>query len=424
MEKLYQLRQQHAAACDELEELYENPKAFERKAAEIADLAEKIKRIDRSRTIARTSLEQEHNVGVGALAGQKWHSPRPSADGKWKNFGENLQAIARGCANGGIVDERLVRAPFGAGETDPSAGGFLVDVDFANTILTRAYDMGEIAQRLFRLPISAGANGIKIPGVDEQSRATGSRWGGVQSYWVAEGDSVTATKPKFRLIELDLKKLMSVWYVTDEMMADAVALTGIANQAFAEEIMFMIEDSTIHGSGAGMPEGLLRAPATVTVAPEKGQTPATFLWENVVNMWANMWARSRRNAVWFINQEIEPQLYQLRQVVGTGGMPIYLPQGGASGVPYASLLGRPVIAVEYCEAPGTPGDVILADYSQYVMADKNAMQQMSSIHVRFLTDEMTFRLTYRCDGEPIWHTPLTPFRGTQLRTPFVILGQR
>ncbi len=175
----------------------------------------------------------------------------------------------------------------------------------------------------------------------------------------------------------------------------------------------------------GLPKNaLLHAPATVTVAAEKSQTPGTFLWENVVNMWANMWARSRQNAVWFINQEIEPQLYQLRQVVGTGGMPIYLPQGGASGVPYASLLGRPVISVEYCEAPGTPGDVILADYSQYVMADKNAMQQMSSIHVRFLTDEMTFRLTYRCDGEPIWHTPLTPFKGTQLRTPFVILAQR
>lgn len=408
MDKIYQLRMKHAAALDELDAVYDNPRAFDKKAAEISALADQIKRAEAAQNLARGLASPTSNTENGS---------------KWKNLGENLLAIARAC-NHGTVDDRLIRAPFGSGETDPAGGGFLVDVDFANTILTRAYDMGEISRRVFRLQISANSNGIKIPGVDEQSRATGSRWGGVQSYWVAEGDAVNSTRPRFRIIELDLKKLMAVWYVTDELMADGAALTGIANQAFSEEIMFMIEDSIIHGTGTGMPQGILAANATVTVAAENGQAPGTFLWENALKMWANAWARSRQNMVWLINQEIEPQLYQLRQVVGTGGQPVYLPQGGASGAPYATLLGRPVIAVEYAEAPGTPGDVMLVDLSQYVMADKNAMQQMSSIHVRFLTDEMTFRLTYRCDGQPIWHTALQPFRGSMLRSPFIILAGR
>jgi hypothetical protein len=51
----------------------------------------------------------------------------------------------------------------------------------------RAYTMGEILARIQKLSLSTSANSIKIPAVDEQSRVTGSRWGGVQSYWVGEG---------------------------------------------------------------------------------------------------------------------------------------------------------------------------------------------------------------------------------------------
>ena len=37
-----------------------------------------------------------------------------------------------------------------------------------------AHDMGEILARVSKTPISANSNGLKIPGVDETSRATGS----------------------------------------------------------------------------------------------------------------------------------------------------------------------------------------------------------------------------------------------------------
>ncbi len=67
---------------------------------------------------------------------------------------------------------------------------------------------------------------------------------------------------------------------------------------------------------------------------------------------------------------------------------------------------------------------MLADLSQYLVADKQAMQQAASVHVRFIYDEMTFRLTYRVDGQPAWHTALTPYQGTQTKSPFVILAQR
>ena len=109
-------------------------------------------------------------------------------------------------------------------------------------------------------------------------------------------------------------------------------------------------------------------------------------------------------------------------------VPVFLPAGGISAAPYATLFGRPIIPVEYAAPLGTPGDIVLADLSQFVLADKNEVQQASSVHVRFLTDEMAFRVTYRVDGQSIWRAPLTPYQTSsatpQTKSPFIVLAQR
>jgi HK97 family phage major capsid protein len=350
---------------------------------------------------------------------------RPEKEKHWNSLGEQMHAIARHyLSKGDNSDPRLIRAPTGAGEVDPTGGGFLVQTDFASAIFMLAHDMGDIISRVNKIPISATSNALKINGIDETSRATGSRWGGVQSYWLGEGGSVTATKPKFRQILFDLKKLMSVMYMTDELLQDSTALTAIAGQAFSEEIMFMTEDAIWEGSGAGMPLGLINSPAVISVAKETGQKAATIVKENLDNMWSRMWVRSRANSVWTINQEIEPQLLGLNQAVGTGGQMVYLPPGGMSAAPYATLYGRPVIATEYNAALGSVGDIGLVDLSQYTLVDKNGIQAATSMHVAFLTDEMVFRVTYRVDGQPMWHSAITPFKGSTTKSPFITLAAR
>jgi HK97 family phage major capsid protein len=347
------------------------------------------------------------------------------AQKQFRNFGEQLQAVFQHyVSKGSSTDSRLVRAPTGAGEVDPTGGGFLVQTDFSATVFMLAHDMGEILGRVNKIPISANANGIKIPGVDETSRATGSRWGGVQSNWVAEGIIGTESRPKFRLVEFDLRKLISKMTVTDELLQDSTALTTIAAQAFSEEIMFMTEDAIFEGTGAGQPLGIINAPALVTVAKEVGQAAGTIQLENINKLWARLWARSRKNAVWLINQDCEPQLYQLNQVAGVGGMPVYIPPGGVQNAPNSLLFGRPVIATEYSSVLGAPGDIALVDLSQYTIVDKGGVQMATSMHIAFDTDEMRFRITYRVDGKPMWHNSITPFKGSNTRSPFVVLAQR
>lgn len=349
-----------------------------------------------------------------------------SADKHFRSFGEQLQAVAASSSQNRAAgpDARLVRAPTGAGEVDATGGGFLVQTDFADTIFTLAHDMGQILSRVTRLPISSNANGIKIPAVDETSRATGSRWGGVSSYWVDEGTTANPSKPKFRVIELNLKKLMSTMYITDELLQDTTALTTIAGLAFAEEIAFMTEDAVWEGTGAGQPMGIINSPALVTVAATGGQTAKTVTMDNILAMWSRLWARSRANAVWFINQDVEPTLYSMTQGIGLAGFPAYMPPGGLSQAPYGTLIGRPVIATEYSSTVGTVGDIVLADMSQYILADKGGVNAASSMHVAFLSDQMVFRITYRVDGKPIWTKPLTPFKGTATKSPFIALAAR
>lgn len=413
--KLSALRQAYAAAVDDLQGLHDDPEKFDAKHAEITALGEQIKRAEKAQSLAAGQAHQIDGDETG-------NDPN-----RFKNFGDQLQAVYRAASEGssGIpIDQRLVRAPSGSSEGSPGDGGFLVQTDFAEGIIARAYEMGAVSSRIIRIPISAGSNGVKINGIDETSRANGSRWGGVQLYWQGEADARVGSRPKFRQIELDLKKLTGLWYATDELLQDTTALTAIANQAFSEEFMFAIEDSVYRGTGAGMPLGFLNSPCKITVAKEKGQAAGTIVYENILNMWSRMWARSRTSSIWTINQDCEPQLFALNQVIGTGGVPVYLPPNGISGQSYGTLFGRPVIALEYNEALGTEGDICLCDFSQYLMADKGGVQAASSMHVRFLYDEQVFRFTYRADGEPAWHAALTPYKGTATKSPFITLATR
>ncbi len=348
--------------------------------------------------------------------------PTPAKDNekRFASFGEQLMAAYRAATPGGKVDERLTtRAASGLNESTPSDGGFLVQQDFVTELLKRTYEKGILASKVKKIPISTNANGMKINAIDEDSRANGSRWGGVQTYWEGEADEITASKPKFRQMELSLKKLTGLCYATDELLQDAAALEAVIRQAFAEEFGFKIDDAILSGSGEGEPLGILNSGAIVTVAKEASQTDIITV-ENLIKMWNRLWSRSRANAVWYINQELEPYLYTLK----IGDKPVYIPAGGLSEKPYGTLFGRPVVPIEQCSAAGEVGDIILADIGQYLLIDKGGVKSASSIHVRFLYDENVFRFIYRVDGKPIWTKPLTPYKGSATVSPFVTLAKR
>lgn len=331
---------------------------------------------------------------------------------KFNSFGQQMTSIMRAGCPGGVVDPRLFNAASGLNETVPSDGGFLVQQDFSTELLKQLWETGLLAAKCKRIQISGNANSIKINGLDETSRVAGSRAGGMRGYWAAEADEKTASKPKFRKIELSLNKLIGLCYATDELLDDSSALEGIIRQGFNSEFGFLLDDAIFSGSGAGQPLGIMNSGCLVSVAKETGQTAKTIVAENIMNMRSRLFANSRGNSIWLINQNIEPQLHKMSIAVGTGGVPVYMPAGGLSGLPYDTLYGRPVIPIEQCMTLGTAGDIVLADFTNgYVLGEKGGIKSDISIHVRFIYDESVFRFVMRVDGQTVLANAITPYKG-------------
>jgi len=344
-----------------------------------------------------------------------------------KGFGEFMQAVWNAGKPGGSIDQRLLApqaAASGMNTTVPSDGGFLVGTDFSTRLLDRAVEASQLAPLCDTYEVSDGNDGVVMPYVDETSRATGSRWGGVQVYRAAEAATVTASRPKIGELEIRLADMMGIAYATERTMRDAPVAARILSNAFESEFGWKLDNEIFRGNGNGECAGVLNADCLVTISKESGQSAATIVPQNIVKMRSRLLARSRKNSVWLANQDIEPQLHLMFLTVGAGGVPVYMPAGGLSGLPYDTLYGRPVIPVEQASTLGTVGDLVLADFSHYILAKKGGLQADESIHVRFLYNERTFRWLTSINGRPRDRSALTPANGSNTQSAFVTLESR
>jgi len=298
----------------------------------------------------------------------------------------------------------------GLNEAIPSQGGFLVPEQVAAGMIENVWQVGSLMAQFPRTPVAGNSMTFNV--VDETSRADGSRYGGVTGYWLAEAATKTASKPAFRQLELKLKKCAAMVYATDELLEDTVALTSWINSTVPNELRFMIEDAMINGNGVGKPLGILQSPALVTFARvDASEIDAV----DIGNLWARRLA-SFNDYIWLGNQGIFPQMLNL----SIGNVPVFLPSGGLSGLPYATLLGRPYFDTEYNPTLGEIGDLMLVSPSAYKMIEKSGVQAASSIHVAFTTDESLFRFVMRIDGAPSFESAITGHDGVTY-SPFVAL---
>lgn len=348
------------------------------------------------------------------------------ADRPFTSIAEQCKAVkAFESSKGRNADVRLTRLEekaLGASEGINADGGFLLEPTLTREIITPMHQAGPFTRLARKLPVGSNSNYGHINGVDETSRANGSRWGGIRGYRLAEGQQGTPSRPKFRRINWELGKYAIFVYGTDELLADAPQFSAIVQQGSSEELSFMVNDDLLNGVGAGFCLGVMNSGALIPVAAEAGQAAATIVVENLNKMWARLDSRSKGNAVWFINTDVNPQLDSLAMAVGMGALEPRFVTYGPDGA--LRIKGRPVVETEFNETLGTLGDIVLADYSQYLMWEKSGVAADSSIHVAFLTDEMVFRFIARVDGKPVLSAPLTPYKGTNTVSPFVALATR
>lgn len=306
----------------------------------------------------------------------------------------------------------------------PSDGGFLLQSETSIDLMTRGFNNGAVTSRCQKRTLT-GSDSLEIVGIDETSRADGSRGGGIRVYTDAELSQMTSSMTKFSKIRIEPERMTGLCYVSDKLLKNATFLGQELNQLFGEEFGFKVQDLILNGTGAGMALGILNAGCLVSITKETGQAADTIVSENVLKMFSRFWPSGASNSlVWLANRNIFTQLYTMTYDIGTGGelARLYVPPSTPGGT--GSMLGYPVVFVEQAATLGDAGDLILADLSQYICADYGNVDEASSIHLKFDYGQTTFRFVYFFDGQPRWSSALTPYKGSETVGPFVAIEAR
>ena len=330
-------------------------------------------------------------------------------------------------------DGKLIKAPTGQNTQDYAEGGVLIPITYERQIWEQVADDFEVNVFPMAQKKYTSGNSLTFRRSFETNRADGTRHQGGLAYWLDEADQYTSSTLKWSDMSMRLHKLTAMYYATMEEIEDAdISLNNVFRDNAAKAIRWKLNLAMFEGNGVGKPLGAAAAEngSLETVAIEGDQTLAEspILHANLNKMYHRMIPSSRGRAAWYVHPNLEEKLpfIVFNDDPSVGNRPVYIPAGGLTSRPHATMYGRPVIPCEICQALGTAGDILFIDWSQMVSLQKRGrgVRGASSIHLRFDYDETAFKFNFRVDAQPLWSSTITDFRGGTTRSPFVRLATR
>ncbi len=370
-------------------------------------------------TLTRIADTQSHSRrhAVPALFG-----PGNAGDPK-KTFGDWCLAVAR---NDRTYLEKHYGSKFNEWQTKAAlaeasgvTGGYTVPPKFYAQLQQLMAEETFIRPRAFVVPM--GAATMWMPYLDVttvQSAGVSPFFGGVNMSWTAEAQTRTETEPAFKQMELKAWELSGYSISSNVLLQDSVVgLEKFLMVLFAKAIAWYEEYAFLQGSGAGKPQGMLNAPASIAVNRANANQ---VQFADVAGMWAKLLPASWNKAIWTFSPSVVPQLLQLKD--GANRAIFISIDSGITKAPNWALLGRPAIPTEKVPPLGTKGDVMLLDPSFYVIGDRMSIEIAASEHVNFLKNQMTWRVVERVDGQPWLSAPVTLQDAATTVSPFVVLN--
>jgi HK97 family phage major capsid protein len=318
-------------------------------------------------------------------------------------------------------------------ERIPSEGGFLVPEVLRSEILMVALETAVVRPRARIIPMDSLR--VPLPAIDDTSHAA-SVYGGVVGFWTEEGAALAATAPSFQRFVLEAKKLTAYTTIPNELLQDSVTpLDAWFNMFFPRAISWFEDIAFLSGSGVGEPQGILNAPAAITITKT---TANRVRFTDIAKMYSRMWPASLGSAVWICSPDVIADLLQqaATEPAGTSvAPPLWLQNMGSTGAPgggsndgvHYMLMGRPLIVSEKMPTmlsgnSTQAGALTFCDLSYYLVGDRMTMQIASSDQYLFANDLVAYRVIERLDGRFWLQSPITP-AGTNGSTlsPLVLL---
>ena len=322
-----------------------------------------------------------------------------TADIEAKSFGDFLLAVKRNDKT------RLGKVYKAMTEGSGAAGGYVVPEEFQAQLLEAAAFESIIRPRATVINVNTDRG--FIPALDQHATPTAGVGqtvfaGGVVGGWAGEGSAGSSTDAAFKQVEYNIKKIAAYTTVSNELLVDSpISIDSLLSRLFGVAVGAIEEMSFLRGAGGGQPLGLLNAPAAIGVAVD---TNNVFGFHDAIEM-LSRFKGVGGSPVWIAHRSFLPSLGKYFPLAGqsTGAQLSHVSNASnfiqpREGVP-GSLLGYPLLWSEHM--PSIQGDgVMLVDPAAYVIFDREGVKVAYSEHAGFTSDNGTFRVTKRLDGQP------------------------
>ena len=322
--------------------------------------------------------------------------------------GAMTPGLGRVCAAAGGDEQSTFSDPY---------GGFFIPETLLPGILATTPEADLIGSMTTKVPMATRK--VRLNARVDKTH-TSSVSGGLRVYRRAEADTVASSRQTYEQVTLEAEDLMGIAYATEEILTESpVSFAALLSAGFTDEFASKVMAERFDGTGVGEFMGINNSDALISITKETGQAADTIVYENIIKARSRVWGYS--SAVWTANHDTLPQLMLLNQSVGTGGAPVWQPSAREDHPD--TLLGRPLIFTEYRKTVGDAGDIGCDNWTQYLEGDYMPIEGVSSIHVRFVQAETTFRFRMANDGAPWWNAAFTPKNGST-QSPHVRLAAR
>lgn len=351
-------------------------------------------------------------------------------DAGFKNIGEfvaavrfgdpkgRLDGLARGQSGGVAVPEAFKDAlmPFRNELSITSTegeGAIFMPPQYRTDVLQLQPETAIVRPRANAIPAGDPPDAqLNIPALDQGG--TNGVYGGVEVAWISEGDAKPDTTAKFKEISLLPYEVAATTVATDKLLRNWEAAQTFIGNLLTSAMMAAEDIAFLRGDGTGKPTGIINAPGTMTVNRAAANQ---ISYADILQMTAKLYAESQSTAVWVANQSILPQLATIRDAIGNY---IFIRGDATRGIPN-TLMGMPILFTGRTATLGTKGDLILADFSKYLIKDGSGPFIAASPHVLFQQNKTMIKVFWNVDGKPWVTGPMTLEDGATTVSPYVVL---
>lgn len=295
-----------------------------------------------------------------------------------------------------------------------SSGGYLIPDQFLNSLLTVNPEQSIVRSRATVLPPGEHPDAkVGVPTLDYDE---GGYQGGIQVYWTAEGQELTETDVELQDLSLEPKSLSAFVLISNKLLRNDEDVVNTFFMKSFREALFDEEDfQYLNGDGVGKPVGILNSGAAISVTRN---TSTSFKFADVAAMLSRFKYDSwrARSTCWIVNASV---LNELITMVDAGNNRVFASSDPSKGLP-PTLAGIPVVFSGRTPTLGSRGDVMLCDFSYYIIKTGSGPFVDLVENAYFTKRKSAFVFELNVDGSP-WITAPLPSRDGNTYSPFVVL---